>query len=81
MTGGEDVGSGDGLREERFDASDLVFGDQTGAVGAGFCDACLTGTYPVAIPIGLRQSSEVPVVVVPTATVDTLFSALAPVEY
>jgi amidophosphoribosyltransferase len=22
----------------------------TGAVGAGFCDACLTGNYPVAIP-------------------------------
>ena len=55
--------------------------DATGAVGAGFCDACLTGTYPVAIPVGLRQSSELPVVVVPTATAQTLFGALAPVEY
>ncbi len=55
--------------------------DATGAVGAGFCDACLTGTYPVAIPVGLRQSSELPVVVVPTATAQTLFGALAPLEY
>jgi len=28
----------------------------TGAVGAGFCDACLTGAYPVAIPLGLGKS-------------------------
>jgi amidophosphoribosyltransferase len=28
----------------------------TGAVGAGFCDACLTGSYPVAIPMGLGKS-------------------------
>jgi len=28
----------------------------TGAVGAGFCDACLTGSYPVAIPVGLGKS-------------------------
>jgi len=41
----------------------------TGAVGAGFCDACLTGDYPVAIPdevgkhileIGSRRVPEVP---------------------
>jgi len=27
----------------------------TGAVGAGFCDACLTGSYPVAVPLGLTK--------------------------
>ncbi len=27
----------------------------TGAVGAGFCDACLTGTYPVPIPENLGK--------------------------
>lgn len=27
----------------------------TGAVGAGFCDACLTGHYPVAVPVSLRK--------------------------
>jgi amidophosphoribosyltransferase len=27
----------------------------TGAVGAGFCDACLTGRYPVAIPENLTK--------------------------
>jgi amidophosphoribosyltransferase len=27
----------------------------TGTVGAGFCDACLTGTYPVAIPENLSK--------------------------
>jgi amidophosphoribosyltransferase len=27
----------------------------TGAVGAGFCDACLTGNYPVAIPVELGK--------------------------
>jgi len=26
----------------------------TGAVGAGFCDACLTGAYPVEVPVSLR---------------------------
>jgi amidophosphoribosyltransferase len=27
----------------------------TGAVGAGFCDACLTGDYPVDVPVGLSK--------------------------
>jgi amidophosphoribosyltransferase len=27
----------------------------TGAVGAGFCDACLTGHYPVAVPVSLGK--------------------------
>ena len=27
----------------------------TGAVGAGFCDACLTGHYPVDVPVTLRK--------------------------
>ncbi len=31
----------------------------TGAVGAGFCDACLTGDYPVEIPIELRVAASV----------------------
>jgi amidophosphoribosyltransferase len=30
--------------------------EATGATGAGFCDACLTGNYPVAVPVGLRKS-------------------------
>ena len=29
--------------------------DATGAPGAGFCDACFTGTYPVAVPVTLRK--------------------------
>jgi amidophosphoribosyltransferase len=29
--------------------------DATGAVGAGFCDACFTGHYPVAVPVTLRK--------------------------
>ena len=29
--------------------------EATGAVGAGFCDACLTGTYPVEIPVNLSK--------------------------
>jgi amidophosphoribosyltransferase len=29
--------------------------DATGAVGAGFCDACLTGNYPVEIPVALTE--------------------------
>ncbi|MSW45587.1 MAG: amidophosphoribosyltransferase [Actinobacteria bacterium] len=29
--------------------------EATGAVGAGFCDACLTGNYPVAIPEALTE--------------------------
>ena len=27
----------------------------TGAAGAGFCDACFTGNYPVAVPVTLRK--------------------------
>jgi amidophosphoribosyltransferase len=27
----------------------------TGAAGAGFCDACFTGKYPVAVPVTLRK--------------------------
>jgi amidophosphoribosyltransferase len=30
----------------------------TGAVGAGFCDACLTGSYPVEVPVSLRKDVE-----------------------
>jgi amidophosphoribosyltransferase len=29
--------------------------EATGATGAGFCDACLTGMYPVEVPVGLRK--------------------------
>ncbi len=29
--------------------------EATGAVGAGFCNACLTGDYPVAVPVNLRK--------------------------
>ena len=28
----------------------------TGAVGAGFCDACFTGTYPVEVPVELTKA-------------------------
>jgi amidophosphoribosyltransferase len=29
--------------------------EATGARNAGFCDACLTGLYPVEVPVGLRK--------------------------
>jgi amidophosphoribosyltransferase len=29
--------------------------EATGAAGAGFCDACFTGDYPVAVPVTLRK--------------------------
>jgi amidophosphoribosyltransferase len=29
--------------------------EATGAVGAGFCDACFTGHYPVEVPVSLRK--------------------------
>ncbi|MGI8758011.1 MAG: amidophosphoribosyltransferase [Acidimicrobiales bacterium] len=29
--------------------------EATGAVGAGFCSACLTGDYPVEVPVSLHQ--------------------------
>ena len=28
----------------------------TGAVNAGFCDACLTGNYPIEIPVNLAKN-------------------------
>jgi amidophosphoribosyltransferase len=31
----------------------------TGAAGAGFCDACLTGEYPDDVPVVLRRDAEV----------------------
>jgi amidophosphoribosyltransferase len=31
----------------------------TGAPGAGFCDACLTGEYPKDVPVVLRRDAEV----------------------
>jgi amidophosphoribosyltransferase len=31
--------------------------ESTGAVGAGFCDACFTGTYPVEVPVNLRKDA------------------------
>jgi amidophosphoribosyltransferase len=31
----------------------------TGAPGAGFCDACLTGEYPADVPVVLRRDAEV----------------------
>jgi amidophosphoribosyltransferase len=30
--------------------------DSTGAPGAGFCDACFTGTYPVEVPVELGKA-------------------------
>jgi amidophosphoribosyltransferase len=29
--------------------------ESTGAVRAGFCDACFTGNYPVEVPVNLRK--------------------------
>jgi amidophosphoribosyltransferase len=29
--------------------------EATGAAGAGFCDACFTGDYPVPVPVTLRK--------------------------
>ena len=37
-----------------YRALDLLL-EATGAVGAGFCDACLAGTYPVEIPVNLSK--------------------------
>jgi amidophosphoribosyltransferase len=33
--------------------------EATGAVGAGFCDACLTGHYPVEVPVSLSERKAV----------------------
>ena len=44
----------------------------TGAPGAGFCDACFTGTYPVAVPVTLRKHVlEEPPVRLPGTPVQT----------
>ncbi len=32
--------------------------EATGAAGAGFCDACLTGHYPVPVPVALNPTLE-----------------------
>jgi amidophosphoribosyltransferase len=35
--------------------------ESTGAIGAGFCTACLTGDYPIDVPVTLHKSVlEVP---------------------
>jgi amidophosphoribosyltransferase len=31
----------------------------TGAAGAGFCDACLTGDYPVEVPVAIKRAEHV----------------------
>jgi amidophosphoribosyltransferase len=33
--------------------------EATGAAGAGFCDACLTGQYPADVPVTLRREPQV----------------------
>ncbi len=44
----------------------------TGAPGAGFCDACFTGDYPVAVPVTLRKHVlEEPPVQLPGTPVQT----------
>ncbi len=44
----------------------------TGAPGAGFCDACFTGDYPVAVPVTLRKHVlEEPAVPAPGTPVQT----------
>jgi amidophosphoribosyltransferase len=49
----------------------------TGAAGAGFCDACFTGNYPVEVPVTLRKNileiTDVPLDVVEAASHQTLF--------
>jgi amidophosphoribosyltransferase len=49
-----------------------------GAVGAGFCDACLTGDYPVEIPVSLTKS--VLEREVPAATADVSSAILGVAE-
>jgi amidophosphoribosyltransferase len=47
--------------------------EATGAVGAGFCDACFTGRYPVEVPITLRKDVlEEPAVPSPGIPVQTV---------
>ena len=53
----------------------------TGARGAGYCDACLTGEYPVAIPVALRTSADVPSASsAPASAAATLLDALTRTE-
>jgi amidophosphoribosyltransferase len=48
--------------------------EATGAVGAGFCDACFTGHYPVEVPVTLRKHVlEEPVLAAPGTPVQTAF--------
>jgi amidophosphoribosyltransferase len=46
--------------------------DAIGAVGAGFCDACLTGNYPVEVPVDLSKQVLEPDVVDAPAAPSTL---------
>ena len=49
----------------------------TGAVGAGFCDACLTGHYPVAVPVSLgKDVLELPESAFAGSTSQSTFSTL-----
>jgi amidophosphoribosyltransferase len=44
----------------------------TGAAGAGFCDACFSGHYPVAVPVTLRKHLlEVPATPAPGVPIQT----------
>jgi amidophosphoribosyltransferase len=52
----------------------------TGARGAGYCDACLTGEYPVAIPVALRRSSDASAVATPPQAGESLLDVLTRVE-
>jgi amidophosphoribosyltransferase len=48
--------------------------EATGAVGAGFCDACFTGNYPVEVPVTLgKHVLEEPVLVPPATPVQGAF--------
>ncbi len=48
--------------------------EATGAVGAGFCDACFTGNYPVEVPVTLgKHVLEEPVLVPPGTPARGLF--------
>jgi amidophosphoribosyltransferase len=48
----------------------------TGAVGAGFCDACLTGEYPVSVPVSLTKDVLETPVAAPAAPVASTFAGL-----
>ena len=49
----------------------------TGAVKAGFCDACLTGDYPVSVPVSLTKDVlEVPVTAPVGAPGESAFAGL-----